>query len=356
MNILFIRLGAIGDVIQAAAAISIFKTQYPQSSIDWIVDSAYYELVRSFKLADNVIAMNSSEFLSGGFLAKLLGLVKAQIKIRSKKQYDVVITAHPDWRYKFISAFIPSKKRISPLNIPGGFALEKNRSLEYCRLLNSITRANELHLPELNTKLVDEALFSLGKNILTTANLKESSLDLSKTLPRSFIALIPGGAKNILRDDPLRRWPIHYYVKLAKTLIESKKSVVLLGGPGDLWVSPEFKDLPVINLIGKTNLLDMIFILDQAGAVVCHDSGPLHLASITKAPLVTLFGPTPASAVISFTRPNTKILVPSPDITCSPCYDGKNYAPCNDNICMKSTRVESVLTQLDALLSSQSPE
>lgn len=350
MKILFLRLGAIGDVIQAAAALRIYKDSNPETIIEWVVDSAYAELIRSFQVADKVIGVHSRTFLAGHLPSRVINLIKTQIKLGFGPSYDAVINAHPDWRYSLLSILIATKKRISPKDLDHGrsFIITQNRTLEYLRLLK-LTSSSSLNSQINGDVSIDKAIASLGLAAISSYRNTYSN-ELGTSLPSEYIALIPGGAKNSLRDDPLRRWPIASYVELARLLISSGKNVLLLGGPDDQWVNRHFENLPASNLIGKTNLLDMIHLLDKAQATICHDSGPLHLASITRTPLITIFGPTPASAVISSTRFNTAILEPDKEISCSPCYDGKNYAACNNNLCMKYSSVNQVLEKLNMSL------
>lgn len=352
MRILFIRLGAIGDVIQAAAALRIHKDSHPEDSIDWMIDSAYVDLAQSFKVVDRIIGINSGKFLTGNLCSRLIGFIKAQATLDLKMHYDAVVTAHPDWRYRLLSLMIATGKRLDPQNLDKdhGFIFTENRTLEYFRLLNKL-HPNTSELISIDDNLIDKAIANLGWNSISKYDDTYSKIP-GHSIPSEYIALIPGGAKNTLRDDPLRRWPIESYSELVRRLISSGKNVVLLGGPDDIWVNKYFDGLNVINLIGKTTLLDMVFLLNQAQATICHDSGPLHIASITKTPLLSIFGPTPPSAIISGSRYNTTILKPAQEISCSPCYDGKDYAPCVSNICMQSTSVNRVFEKLSVLLSS----
>jgi len=135
MKILFVRLGAIGDVIQAAAALRVYKDGYPDSTIDWVVDSAYVALIQSFGVANQVIGINSKSFLTENIFSRLSGLIKVQFKLGFLLQYDVLVTAHPDWRYNLVSIFVRAKKRITPKNLDNGygFVITQNRTLEYLR-------------------------------------------------------------------------------------------------------------------------------------------------------------------------------------------------------------------------------
>jgi len=148
----------------------------------------------------------------------------------------------------------------------------------------------------------------------------------------------------------LRRWPVERYAELAKKIIEDGHSVVLVGGKDDAWVLPHFRDIDVLNLIGKTSLKELLPIFDACQLIVSHDTGPLHMATLTKTPILALFGPTYASAVVPLERVSLCALEAIGSVACAPCYDGQNYASCDDPICMKSHSVEHVFASAKGLL------
>lgn len=339
MRVLFVRLTAIGDVVQAAAALQLYRNAHPEARIYWVVDRVVATLVRAFGIADQVISVDTDGLFKGSLVSRLCNLWKSMRQIAAYGAFDVIYTAHPDWRFSLLGRLVKSKKRITPklLSRHGGFIQDRNRTFEYYRLL---TGHDSGYLP------IDAAFITIGAKVLTSQ--PRAALERFG-LPDKYTVLIPGGARNALRDDPLRRWPIENYVGLAECLSQ-RYPVVLLGGPGDRWVLEHFNALQVVDLIGQTSLLDLVGLLAQAQCVVAHDSGPLHLASITSAPLVGVFGPTPANAVLSFSRPKTVVCQPGNRVACSPCYDGRGYAACDANICMQATSVESVVAAVTGLV------
>lgn len=337
MRVLFVRLSAMGDVIQAAAALKLFRDAQPGVIIDWAVDRGLMPLVERFNVADRVIVVDSNTLFAGSFTNRLQNLWREMRKLSALGSYDTVCCAHPDWRFGLLAALVHSKQRVSPKQLARthGFIANRNRVFEYYRLLTG-----EDH----GELAVDAALSALGKSVLATQR------ECQFKLPEHYVVLMPGGARNALRDDPLRRWPTASYVALARELLSQDCPVVLLGGPGDRWVSEYFTGLDILDLVGQTSLTDMVALLDRASCAVTHDSGPIHLASITSVPLVGIFGPTPANAVLSMARIKTVILQPENKVACSPCYDGRSYANCDANICMQATPVEKVLTAVNSLV------
>ena len=166
---------------------------------------------------------------------------------------------------------------------------------------------------------------------------------LTKFKNRSIIAIVPGGAKNCLADDMCRRWPIDNYVQLVRLILQQGYEVVLIGADSDAWVRPYFKNLPVQDLIGKTNLLELVEIYQHCDLVITHDSGPMHLAGLAGTKLLALFGPTNPYEKIPRGRQVIKFIWDVDQYACCPCYDGKTYANCQNNICLKNILPERVL-------------
>ena len=236
-------------------------------------------------------------------------------------------------RYSLLLSFVRTKKT-SKLDRPYPI-IHRFKIYENYRLLSNVEK--NLFKIEEGVKCIRENLrkVNITKNYLTEKN---------------FVLIAPGGAKNLLSDDPLRRWPVENYILLSKKIRQYGMQVVIIGGEADEWVNKYINDLDVINLIGKTSLLGLFNLIDNTKLLVTHDSGILHVAQLTESPVIAMFGPTPANAFISFSREKTKILHKQNTIACSPCYNGKTYAPCKDNKCMKEITVEDVFGNVLKLL------
>jgi len=150
-------------------------------------------------------------------------------------------------------------------------------------------------------------------------------------------------------EQVLRRWPVANYIALAKLLLERDWEVVLIGGPEDEWVRPSFAHLPVVDCMGKLSLVETISTCDTCDAVITHDTGPLHLAGLSTAVLIGIFGPTdPATRVPR--RSGAVGLWGGESYACRPCYDGRSFAPCTFNGCMHEVSVKRVVESLDELV------
>jgi len=96
--------------------------------------------------------------------------------------------------------------------------------------------------------------------------------------------------------------------------------LVILGGPGD---RPEAQmvisrlQAPALDLVGRTDLRQVMAVLSGLDLLITNDSGLMHLAAALGAPLVAIFGSTDPAATGPFTPRATALRHPLP---CSPCF------------------------------------
>ena len=336
VRLLFVKLGAIGDVVQAAVAMGEFRRRVPAARVDWVVGDRIRSLVEAFGVADRVVPVSDDGLYAASTMAKASALVRCAVGLAGVRGYDRIVTAYSDWRYGLLTAGVPAKRRerFKPSAPRPSPIQHRSRVHEYWRLLSGGDS--------------DPIDIAAATRELGLAMKGAAPFSTDYRLPERFIAVAPGGARNQLRDDALRRWPIERYRSLVETLVAKGNAVVLLGAAGDRWAADALSGLKAIDLIGRTNLPELLAVLRQARVFVGNDSGVLHLAGLTGAGVVGLFGPTPANSVLPLGRARTFALASENRVSCSPCYDGRNFAACSRNVCMEAISVDVVLSAIEA--------
>jgi heptosyltransferase II len=134
-------------------------------------------------------------------------------------------------------------------------------------------------------------------------------------------------------------WLPDRFQSVTQKLLENPKIVVAYFGDqaGAPLVHDICKDFGsrVINFAGKTNLRELMALIQACAVMLTNDSGPMHIAAALKVPLVALFGSTSDVK----TGPYGGGIVIHKHVECSPCY--KRVCPI-DFKCMKRIEVDEV--------------
>ena len=134
---------------------------------------------------------------------------------------------------------------------------------------------------------------------------------------------------------PAKRWPAERFAAVARHV---DYRWLVLGGPGDVAIAGAIAaQLPdVINVAGKTTLLELCELLRACRLLLTNDTGPMHLAGALGTPVVAIFGSTSAE----LTGPlGAAVTIVHEPVECSPCY--LRECPI-DFRCMRRITVEQV--------------
>ncbi len=310
--------------------------KYPGAEITWICGKIIAPLITSFERINKVVIVDDYKLLKGNFLNRLSVIFSVWSKLAFKK-FDLVINAYRNKSYVLftLTAFKSELKSFGGNDRKNQMVLGRYHASEYARLIHEIDdwKIPEPVIPKINPPVSTEIKSVIEK------------------IGSPKIILTPGGAQNLINGGAQRRWPAEHYYLLTKALLQKFKScsIILAGSKEDEWASNSFNDLPVINLIGKTSLISLLYLYKQCDLLVTHDTGLLHLAKLTDINAVALFGPVNPVERIG-TNENIESIWLGNDLSCSPCYNGKSFSDCSNNICMKNISVEMVLNKIETTL------
>jgi heptosyltransferase-2 len=131
--------------------------------------------------------------------------------------------------------------------------------------------------------------------------------------------------------------------------------VLLVGGPGDQAELAAVRAAwgPGGEALRDTLALDVDGLIGAVGrcaALVAGDSGPVHLASALRVPVVALFGPT---APERWAPRTGAFRVVTEQLICSPCSNhGTAVCPICTHACMRAITPAAVLEAVGAVLAS----
>jgi len=162
-----------------------------------------------------------------------------------------------------------------------------------------------------------------------------------------IVAFAPGAAYG-----HAKRWPPPRVAQVIERVERERGATcVLVGAAGDRDAGREIESaLPagvrVVNLIGRTDLRQLIGVLARCAAFVSNDSGAMHLAAALGVPVTAIFGPTDERV----TSPLGDHDVLVHEVFCRPCM----LRDCPiDHRCMKGITADAVFAAVSARLRGQ---
>lgn len=134
-----------------------------------------------------------------------------------------------------------------------------------------------------------------------------------------LVGIAPGAAYG-----HAKRWPpTRYAAVVARLVREHGARVVLLGGRHDRDAGHEIESTlasgagpGVLNLIGQTDVPELVGLLAACRTLIAGDSGAMHLAAALGVPVTALFGPTDERR----TAPVGDHAVLTHPVWCRPCF------------------------------------
>lgn len=341
-RILVIRLDHIGDVLISTPVYSALKKHYPEAKITVLTGPWASELLAGNPHVDRVISLacpwwSGKRGREAGWGKFLFEYARLLPRLR-RHRFDLGIDLRGDLRH--ILLFL----------VAGGVRqrVGYDRSGGECLLSVAVESPGFFSLSELgkNRRLLREGLgvempdgrprLRREKGVQARAR---NTLERNGISPQDLTVILSPSARSLLRTWVPERW-----AGLAAWLTQDYKArIVLLGGKDSRDMLAEIQarmSTPVLNLAGKTTLLEAAALCAEASIFIGVEGGLMHLAATTPVPIVALYGPMRPS----LTGPERESFYPvGPDFPCSPCLQLNcpfSRTPRGD--CLESLSLEEV--------------
>jgi len=319
MDILIIKLGALGDVVNTLPLAITLREQL-HARIHWLVEPLSYQLVSSHASVNRAILFDKKRWLQ---------VLPSVCKELRRQHFDITLDLQRLIKSGLFSLASHSDRKV-------GF--DKTRCKEFTWLFPF----ERIPASDPTVHMVYQYLEFARYLGITPGEIR---WDIPVTgrlpfdLPKEYVVL------NIGATTSAKRWTTQGFASLAQGLMERYEvHAVLTGGSPDTPVAGEIESMAgnsVINLVGKTNIQELSEVIAGAVAVVTCDTGPMHLAVALGKEVVALIGPTNPQR----TGPLRGRIIRQ-DLSCMPC----NKRRCENPICMGGITAEMVLDALKEIL------
>lgn len=335
---LIIRLSSIGDIIQCMPVIDSIKNKFPNSEIHWFTRKDMTSILEMDKRIDKIWGFDRKD----GFK----GIINKAKELKNEK-YDYVYDAHSNIRSNIIKFFLLPIIFRNRKNPPYYTLRSKER---FKRFLLFRLGINQFPKPYRGVESYLNPLKNWGMNNFTR-NKHEWSFPIEYNSKfqeilniEKLITIVPSA------NWEMKRWPVMHWKKLIQLL--DGYTIVILAGPNDTFCEEiaNIDNNRVINLAGKTSILESCYIVSKSKIVVSGDTGFMHAADLFNTKCIALIGPT------AFGYPfGASVTILEKDLPCKPCSkDGRGK--CKQNIwqkCMVDISPECVLEHIKMIEKEQ---
>lgn len=271
-HIAMVRLSAIGDVVLFIPLVRTLQAHLPHAKLTWIIDKSAYPMVEGLS-GVNFIVIDKPKGIKD-FLA-------FRERMRPYK-FDVLLATQASYRANLMYPFINAKRKI-------GFDYKRAQELHFLFVKERVKAGNDHIL---------EGFLRFAEKLGITSPVIEWDLPLSEADKAYADSLLPKGpviAINPKASKEERNWLLDRYISLIK---EIKRRygvpVILTGAPHDKSFTDEIaKQVPVIDLVGKTSLKQLACVLSKVTVLIAPDTGPAHIATAVGTPVIGLYAVAP---------------------------------------------------------------
>ncbi len=287
-NVLIIKHGSLGDLIQANGAMEDIKNSFKNSKILLLTASPYAYLMSHCPYLDGVLIDKRLPRWNFFYLHNLK-------KLLTKYNFTHVFDLQNSSRTKFYKKFL----------LPKPIWSSTETSLEPGQKKKDFDEE-----PVLERMAIQLEKSGVKTNKINHVNLSWSFVNVEKIIKQhtsgEYILIFPFCSKKHLK----KKWPFFkQLVNKFKQLYKNRYSVLVIPGPGETEEAKSFNAKVVLNEDNEpVNLNYLITLIENSSYVISNDTGPAHITSHLNKKGLVLFGSHTSAKKVSIQTDKFKAL------------------------------------------------
>tara|TARA_B100001029_G_C15049703_1_gene449761 strand:- start:1027 stop:1962 length:936 start_codon:yes stop_codon:yes gene_type:complete len=285
-NILIIKHGSLGDLIQANGAINDIKNNFPTEKILLLTTPPYADFMYSCPYLDGVLIDKRLPRWNIFYLYKLKKMID---RFNFTKVFDLQNSSRTRFYKKFFfkkdifwsdsNSFSSKEKILEEINLP---VLE--------RMGRQLERAG-----------IKEIKFTKKPNLKWS--IKNISNIINQNFDGKYILIFPFCSPKLVK----KKWP--YFkdlIKIIKRDYGHKYNLAVVPGPNEIDEAKNLKIDTILNKGNALNISELISFIENASYIISNDTGPAHICAHLNKKGLVLFGSHTTPEKVSIESENFK--------------------------------------------------
>lgn len=299
MRILIIRLSSIGDCVLSSPVLEALRDRYPDAHISWAVQEESAPVVEKLPGIDEVILWKKWR---GNYWLSLFSYLW---RVR-RGHFDVALDLQGLDKAALVSLFSRAKRRISGSSARRSALFCSNERVDETEFLH----AREFYLRRATLLDIKQ---DASKRYYPRVPVKQSHIESVERFMTAagWQKCHPLFCINLGASVSDKTWPPANYAQIVWRLLDAQKDarVLVLGSSSEEKAWMEFQEelqqlesqhelsdgkdaqKRIINGVGKLSLMELAAAASMCTAFLTTDTGPMHIAAATGAPILAMFGP-----------------------------------------------------------------
>jgi ADP-heptose:LPS heptosyltransferase len=265
-RVLVIKLGALGDVVQALGPMAAIRRHHAGARVTALTTAPFAPLLRASPYVDEVWIDTRPR------LWQVPALLELRRRLRAggfTRVYDLQTADRSSFYFRLMGP---------------GLRPEWSGIAAGCSHPHTNPARDRLHTIERQA----DQLRAAGISDVPLPEVSWLTADIARYgLSPPFALMVPGGAAS----RPRKRWPIARYAALARELAVRRVQPVILGTAPERPLAEAVRAMcpAARDLTGDTSFAEVAALARAASAAVGNDTGPMHLIAAAGCPSVVLF-------------------------------------------------------------------
>ena len=284
-RILVIKLGALGDVVQATGPFAAIRAHHPGAHITLLTSPAYSDFLSTSDWFDDVWVDERPGWKNVWSWYRLRFRLRYG---RFDRAYDLQTSDRSSLYYHLM---LPGRRPLWSGIARGAALRHANPNRDDMHTIDrqidqlAVAGVDQVPAPSLDWVQADTARFDI---------------------PGAYVLLVPGGSAH----RPEKRWPVGSFTDLARRLVARGVTPVLIGAGADAHATGTIASFcaEALDLTSDTSFAEIAALARGAVGAVGNDTGPMHVIATAGCPSVALYSFASDPALCAQKGPDVTIL------------------------------------------------